>query len=237
MKQLKFLAAIGFAAAMSFSISSCNNGEEKKADDKAADSAAVTAPVKPANLMLVTHKVANYAKWLVAYEANDSLRVANGLHSYVIARGLNDSNTVMVANKMDDAAKAKEFAASPALKDAMQKAGVISAPTISYLDVQMQDTATNTANIRLMVTHKVKDWDAWKKSFDSHKQTRVDAGLTDRVIAYSVGDNHMVTLVFIVSDMKKAEAFSKSDDLKKKMEEAGVDGPPAFFYYTVAKKY
>ena len=237
MKQLKFLAAIGFAAAMSFSISSCNNGEEKKADDKAADSAAVTAPVKPANLMLVTHKVANYAKWLVAYEANDSLRVANGLHSYVIARGLNDSNTVMVANKMDDAAKAKEFAASPALKDAMQKAGVISAPTISYLDVQMQDTATNTANIRLMVTHKVKDWDAWKKSFDSHKQTRVDAGLTDRVIAYSVGDNHMVTLVFIVSDMKKAEAFSKSDDLKKKMEEAGVDGPPSFFYYTVAKKY
>lgn len=237
MKQFKFLAAIGFAAAMSFSISSCNNGEEKKADDKAADSAAVTAPVKPANLLLVTHKVANYAKWLVAYEANDSLRVANGLHSYVIARGLNDSNTVMVANKMDDAAKAKEFAASPALKDAMQKAGVISAPTISYLDVQMQDTATNTANIRLMVTHKVKDWDAWKKSFDSHKQTRVDAGLTDRVIAYSVGDNHMVTLVFIVSDMKKAEAFSKSDDLKKKMEEAGVDGPPAFFYYTVAKKY
>lgn len=237
MKQLKFLAAIGFAAAMSFSISSCNNGEEKKADDKAADSAAVTAPVKPANLMLVTHKVANYAKWLVAYEANDSLRVANGLHSYVIARGLNDSNTVMVANKMDDAAKAKEFAASPALKDAMQKAGVISAPTISYLDVQMQDTAANTASIRLMVTHKVKDWDAWKKSFDSHKQTRVDAGLTDRVIAYSVGDNHMVTLVFIVSDMKKAEAFSKSDDLKKKMEEAGVDGPPSFFYYTVAKKY
>ena len=197
----------------------------------------MTAPVKPANLLLVTHKVANYAKWLVAYEANDSLRVANGLHSYVIARGLNDSNTVMVANKMDDAAKAKEFAASPALKDAMQKAGVISAPTISYMDVQMQDTATNTANIRLMVTHKVKDWDAWKKSFDSHKQTRVDAGLTDRVIAYSVGDNHMVTLVFIVSDMKKAEAFSKSDDLKKKMEEAGVDGPPAFFYYTVAKKY
>lgn len=237
MKQLKFLAAIGFAAAMSFSISSCNNGEEKKADDKPGDSAVVTAPVKPANLMLVTHKVANYAKWLVAYEANDSLRVANGLHSYVIARGLNDSNTVMVANKMDDAAKAKEFAASPALKDAMQKAGVISAPTISYLDVQMQDTATNTANIRLMVTHKVKDWDAWKKSFDSHKQTRVDAGLTDRVIAYSVGDNHMVTLVFIVSDMKKAEAFSKSDDLKKKMEEAGVDGPPSFFYYTVAKKY
>jgi len=241
MKHFKFLAAGCFAVAMSFSMSSCNNDGEKKADEKAADSSAVktqgSAPVKPANLLVFTVKVANYAKWLPAYESHDSIRTANGLHNYVIARGLKDSNTVMVALKMDDADKAKAFAASPDLKARMQKSGVIGAPTISYLDVQMQDTTANTASTRVMVTHKVKDWDAWKKVFDEDKPNRVNAGFADRLLAYEVGDNHKVSIVLLVSDMAKAEAFSKSPELKAKMEAGGVEGPPSFFYYTIAKKY
>jgi hypothetical protein len=242
MKHFKFLTAICFAVGMSFSISSCNNGQEKKADEKPADTTAVkapepAAPVKPANLMMVMHKVANFAKWKISYEASDSLKNAYGLHNYVLARGTKDTNMVMVVVKMDDFAKAKEFAALPALKAAMQKGGVISAPTISYLDVQMQDTTTNTTATRVMVTHKIKDWDAWKKVYDEDKTNRMNAGLTDRVLAYGVGDNHQVTMVFLASDMKKAEDFSKSPELKAKMEAGGVEGPPTFFYFTVAKKY
>jgi hypothetical protein len=52
-----------------------------------------------------------------------------------------------------------------------------------------------------------------------------------------VGDNHNVTIVFAVSDMEKAKAFINSKDLKDKMTEAGVDGPPNFFFYKVAAKY
>jgi hypothetical protein len=242
MKHFKFLAAVCFAAGMSFSISSCNNDGEKKADDKAADSSAVkapepAAPVKPANLMVVIHKVANYAKWQTGFEASDSLKNAYGLHNYVLARGVKDTNMVMVVVKMDDVAKAKEFAALPALKAAMQKGGVIGMPTISFLDVQMQDTTTNTTATRVMVTHKVKDWDAWKKVFDEDKPNRINAGFTDRLLAYDIGDNHKVSMVLLVSDMAKAEAFSKSPELKAKMEAGGVEGPPSFFYYTIAKKY
>lgn len=241
MKQFKFLAAVCFAAGMSFSISSCNSGDEKKIDDKPADSSSVKpepmAPAKPANLMVVMHKVANFAKWKTNFESNDSLKNAYGLHNYVLARGVKDTNMIMVVVKMDDAAKAKEFAALPELKAAMQKGGVIGAPTISYLDVQMQDTTANTASIRVMVTHKIKDWDAWKKVYDDDKTNRMNAGLTDRVLAYRVGDNHQVSMVFLVSDMKKAEDFSKSPELKAKMEAGGVEGAPTFFYYTIAKKY
>ena len=237
MKHLKFLTAICFAVAMSFSMSSCNSGEEKKPADAPADTSTVTTPVKPANIMVVMHKVANFTKWQAIYEATDSLKNAYGLHNYVLARGVKDTNMVMVVVKMDDAAKAKEFAALPALKAAMQKGGVIGVPTISYLDVQMQDTTANTTTTRLMVTHKVKDWDAWKKVYDEDKATRMKAGLTDRVLSYSIGDNHQVSMVFIVSDMKKAEDFSKSPELKAKMEAGGVEGPPTFFYYTIAKKY
>lgn len=242
MKHFKFLTAIFFAVSMSFAISSCNTGEEKKADEPTADTSTTKAPetppapVKPDNIMIVIAKVANYAKWLPDYESHDSVRLASGLHNALICRGTKDSNTVMVVLKMDDAAKAKEFAASPDLKARMKKGGVVGPPTISYVDMQMLDT-TVTGTSRVLITHKVKDWDAWKKVFDADKPNRVAAGLSDRALGYSVGDNHMVTIALVISDMKKAEDRSKSPELKKIMEEAGVDGPPTFFYYTVAKKY
>ena len=47
----------------------------------------------------------------------------------------------------------------------------------------------------------------------------------------------MVTLVFAVSDMAKAKAFTTSKDLKDKMMAAGVEGPPTMFFYNVVKKY
>ncbi|HEX2683131.1 MAG TPA: hypothetical protein VHL77_04330, partial [Ferruginibacter sp.] len=193
-------------------------------------------PAKPGNLAVVMIKVANFEKWLPDYESHDSIRQAFGLHNFSIARGVKDSNTVMIVLKMDDVAKAKEFAASPDLKARMKKGGVVGPPTISYLDMQMQDM-TPSSSPRLMVKHKVKDYDAWKKVFDADKPNRVAAGLTDRALGYEIGDNHMVSIVFLVSDMKKAEDMSKSPDLKKKMEEGGVEGAPTFFYYNQVKKY
>lgn len=242
MKHFKFFAPVAIGVSMTALLFSCNSGDEKKADEPAADTSAAkapeppAAPAKPANLMTVIAKISNFAKWLPDYESHDSIRRSFGLHNFSIARGVKDTNMVMVVLTMDDVAKAKEFASSPDLKARMKKGGVVGQPTISFLDMQMLDPTTSTS-MRLLVKHKVKDYEAWKKSFDSHKQVRTDAGLTDRALGYEFGDNHMVSLVFLVSDMKKAEDFSKSEDLKKKMEEAGVDGPPTFFYYNQVKKY
>ncbi len=236
MKHFKFFSAIFFAAGLSFAITSCNSGEEKKAEEPVKDSTATSAPVKPDNIMVIISKVANYDNWLPEYESHDSVRKASGLHNALICRGTKDSNTVMVVLKMDDVDKAKAFAASPDLKERMKKAGVVGPPTISYIDMQMLDT-TVTGTSRVLITHKVKDWDAWKKVFDADKPNRLAAGSSDRALGYSVGDNHMVTIALAISDMKKAEERSKSPELKKLMEEAGVEGPPAFFYYTVTKQY
>jgi hypothetical protein len=126
---------------------------------------------------------------------------------------------------------------SPGLKDKMKKGGVTGAPVIAFVKTVLFDTTSNSSINRVMITHKVKDWDAWKKEFDSHKQARMDAGLSDRAVGYSVDDNHLVTLVFAITDMEKAKAFMMSKDLKDKMTAAGVEGPPTVFYYTVVQKY
>ena len=244
MKLSRFLATISVAVSMLFFISSCNSGDNKKTDEPttAADTtvAKVTVPApaaKPANVLIIKHKVANYAKWKLLYDAHDSTRLAYGLHNYVVSRGIEDTNMVMVALRMDDAAKAKTFSALPDLKARMQKGGVLGVPSFNFVNVVSLDTSTNTQPVRVMITHKVKDWDAWKKVFDEHKQARMDAGLTDRVVSYSIGNNHMVSLVFAVSDMAKAKAFMNSKDLADKMKAGGVEGPPSIFFYRIVQKY
>ena len=243
MKHVKFFATLGVAAGMVF-FSACNSGKDKKAADNPADTTTAkmdtpaAAPSGPMNTMIVRIKVADYAKWKPAYEAHDSSRLANGLHNYVIGRGTEDSNMLLVAMIMDDANKAKAFADSKDLKDKMKESGVVGAPAVmDFLEAVMNDSTAIKATVRVMIRHKVKDWDAWKKSFDSHKQARMDAGLTDKVVGHTVGDTHNVTLVFAVSDMDKAKAFMNSQDLKDKMKEAGVEGAPDIFFYKIAHKY
>lgn len=231
---------------------SCNS-KDKKTEQSTTDSISgntdtsattsttpetTTAPMGPANVMIVRHKIANYNKWLASYEAHDSMKTANGLHNYIIARGTTDSNMLLVALIMDDVAKAKTFAASPDLKDAMKKGGVVGAPQVmDFLEAVMNDTSALQSTTRLMVRHKVKDWDTWKKVFDSDKDRRMSNGLTDRVVAHTNGDPTNVTVVFAVSDEAKAKSMSESPELKAKMDSAGVVGKPDFFFYKVAKKY
>jgi hypothetical protein len=242
MKKFKFILTLVVTAG-SFGLSSCNSGEEKKEDAKTdtsmtqPENVVTPAPSGPTSIMIVRHKVADYEKWKTGYDGHDSSRLANGLHNYVIARGTDDPNTVLIALRMDDVVKAKAFSASKDLKDRMTKLGVKGPPVIDYLEAVMNDTTALQSTIRVMVRSKVKDWDAWKKSFDGHMQKRMDAGLSDRVIAHTVGDNHMVTLVFAVADMAKAKAFMNSQDLKDKMKEAGVEGPPDIYFYKVVQKY
>jgi hypothetical protein len=227
-----------FAVILLLSVS-CNSGEDKKDNTPPADSSApvVTSSLMTGEIMTIKHKVANFAAWKPLYEAHDSARVANGLHSYVIARGVDDSNMVLVAVRMDDVEKAKAFSMDPGLKAAMKKGGVTGAPEIDYLHSIVNDTSAIQQTIRLMIKHKVKDWDAWKKVYDEHKADRVAAGLTDRVLGHTVGDNHNVTLVFAVADLEKGKAFVNSKDLADRMKAGGVEGTPSFFFYRVVQKY
>ena len=247
MKQLKFLLT---AAMMMLLFFACNSGSNETTTETGTDSTTTVidttgtaqtqpeAPAKPALTLIIKHKVANFDKWLVAYDSHDSTRLAYGLHNFVIGRGTKDSNMVLVALRADDSVKAKEFAKLPGLKDAMKKGGVMGTPSFIYTENDWHDDAGSDAKTdRVIISHKIKDWDAWKKAFDSHKQARIDAGLTDRAVSHAWGDPHVVSVVLYVSDMKKADDFVKSKDLRDKMTEGGVVGTPDIFFYHVVKQW
>lgn len=249
MKQSIF--SITLFSIMVLLITGCGGNEQKtttnttKTDSTTAVATQPTPPVTtasgivttPQNMTVITHRVSNFTKWKAAYEGHDSARLASGLHNYVIGRGVEDSNMVMVALKTDDLSKAKAFSKDPGLKKAMDKGGVVGKPTIRFVTLVFQDTSVNAAATRAMNTFTVKDWDTWKKAFDSGKQMRMDNGLTDRAYGYDADDNHKVIVVVAVNDSAKANAFWKSDMLKQKRAESGVVGKVDRFLYRLAQRY
>lgn len=244
MKQIQFLSS---AAIVMLVLFSCNSGDTKSSttstDSTTTDStakmspAAPAAPAAPAMTLLIKQKVANFSKWMPGYEAHDSARVAYGLHNFVVGRGIKDSNEVMVALHMDDSAKAKQFAESPGLKEAMKKAGVVGAPSFRYTLSRFHDSTTDASTDRVILDFKVKDYDAWKKVFDGDHQQRINAGMADRAISEVNGNPNEVSLVIAISDLKKTEDFMHSKELKHRMDSAGVIGTPDIFMYHVVKQY
>jgi hypothetical protein len=247
MKRSRF-ASLLFCAATVFFLTSCGGGgskSEKSSTDSSTantNTNAVTPEINtiittPQSMMVVTHKVKDFAKWKASYDEHDSMRLANGIHSYVIGRGMQDSNMVLVAVKTDDMEKAKAFAKDPNLKKAMEKGGVTGTPSISFVTTVWQDTAHVSSELRSRTTFTVKDWDAWQKNFEEGKQERIDNGITDRAYGHDADDNKKVSLVTAVLDTAKAFAYYKSDALKKRREAGGVIGEPKRFLYYVVKRY
>jgi hypothetical protein len=227
-------------------LSSCN-GTDEKASKTGSDSTATTATTEattppttintPQNMLLVKHKVSNFKKWKASYEAHDSMRLAGGMHSYFIGRGVEDSNTVLVIVKADDMAKAKAFAKDPSLKKAMEKGGVTGPPAFLFTTVIFQDTATIGSSLRALITYAFKDWAAWQKAFSEGKQERIDNGLVVRAYGHDSDDSNKIILVTAIMDSTKASAYWKSDMLKKRRAASGVIGEPERFVYRVVQRY
>jgi hypothetical protein len=85
------------------------------------------------------------------------------------------------------------------------------------------------------VSHRVKNFDVWFKAYESDSTGRSANGLIERGIARNLQDSNTVSILFEVSDMAKAKARMSSPDLKKIMEDAGVEGPPTVRWYRLIK--
>jgi quinol monooxygenase YgiN len=185
--------------------------------------------------MLIKHTVMDYEKWRPAYDAHGSVRKEYGQTDLDVLREIADQDQVLIVERIEDIQKAKDFTNLPDLKNTMQKAGVKSAPKFSYYEVIRNDDSKIDAEERIIVTHRVKDFDEWLKAYDGEgKATRANEGMVDRVLARGIDDPNIVHIVFAVTDMAKAKTAISSEAKKKLMISAGVEGRPTIEYYKKA---
>ena len=79
----------------------------------------------------VRHTVADYGAWRPFFDADEARRRAAGATGVKqVYRDVDDPNTITVLLEWDNAENARKFAEDPALREAMQKAGVIGMPAV-----------------------------------------------------------------------------------------------------------
>ena len=82
-------------------------------------------------------------------------------------------------------------------------------------------------NENLTVHLKVKDFNAWRTSYNGHEKDRVTAGITNGRVFRSPDDPNEVVILQDVADVSKARTWYSSNEMKSVMEKSGVLGSPS----------
>lgn len=89
---------------------------------------------------------------------------------------------------------------------------------------------------QVLITHRVKEYAAWKSIFDNFADFRKSSGEKSYRILHPVDDPNDLTLLFEWDTQENAESFLASAELKTTMEKAGVaEAPKIQFLNEVAK--
>lgn len=83
-------------------------------------------------ILFVRHKVKEFGAWKAAYEAFEDTRKKMGVTGHGVFQGDSDPNEVTAYHTFETMDKAKTFAGSDELKEAMAGAGVVGAPDIWF---------------------------------------------------------------------------------------------------------
>jgi hypothetical protein len=86
-------------------------------------------------MMIIRHKVRDYGQWRPIFDRHADMQKRAGLiNPRVYHSADSNKSEIVVVFDTEDTNKAKDFAASADLKEAMEKAGVIDTPTIYFLE-------------------------------------------------------------------------------------------------------
>jgi hypothetical protein len=95
--------------------------------------------------LIIRHKVKDYSKWRPWFDRHAAAQKSAGL--------TNPRVEVVILFDTGDTKRAKDFVASPDLKETMAKAGVIDSPTFYFLESAQPPRAMGAGWIELLGLH------------------------------------------------------------------------------------
>ena len=82
-----------------------------------------------ASTLVIRHQIGDYDAWRSAFDRDSSNRREHGCTQEAVFRGADDPTTILVSMEFPSRDAALGFLTNPALKHAMQNAGVVGEPT------------------------------------------------------------------------------------------------------------
>ncbi len=88
----------------------------------------------------------------------------------------------------------------------------------------------------MLVRHKVGDFDKWKPLYDEHATVRRDSGSKGAHLFRNYDNPNEILILFEWESLEKARKFAESENLRQKMQEAGVLGKPDIYFLNEVEK-
>ena len=73
------------------------------------------------------------------------------------------------------------------------------------------------------VHHRVADYDAWRRVYDSVGELQREGGVTEEAVYRAEDDPNNVLVMHRFGSAEEAHSFFQNEELRKAMQEAGVD--------------
>jgi hypothetical protein len=216
------------AVALFVTLAGCGTRNSSKEANSAAFDSVRVSDYSGFTAVAVTHAVRDYDHWLEVYKD-----VSDPESRLSILASPDDPHLITVFELTKSHAAAKTEFDSDMIKKAMEEGGVTSEPVIRYYDIKFRTSESSDKTYRLGVSHEVEDFDRWKKIFDEDHHIRHKAELELRAISVDADNPNMVNIMFATNDIGKAKEVINSDELRKRMQEAGVRSEPVFTVYQV----
>ncbi len=82
----------------------------------------------------------------------------------------------------------------------------------------------------LVTRHKVEDFAKWKAEFDGDTEMRKGAGEKSYQIFRTDDDPNSLAILFEWDNLDNARKFMQSEELREKMQQAGIIGQPDIYF-------
>jgi hypothetical protein len=92
----------------------------------------------------------------------------------------------------------------------------------------------NNTTENVTIHLKVKDFNAWRTSYNGHEKNRASAGITNGRVFQSPNDPNDVVILQDVADVSKARTWLGSNEMKSALEKSGVVGSPSIRFAAAA---
>ena len=82
----------------------------------------------------------------------------------------------------------------------------------------------------MFVRHTVSNYQTWRKVYDDLASVQKAKGVTAQAVYQAADNPNDITVTHEFATVEAAQAFAKSDELKKAMQNAGVVGAPTIWF-------
>jgi len=186
----------------------------------------------PPYAVLLAHRVEDVDRWKAGFDDHEPARRAAGILGHRINRAEEDPHLITLFLPLSDLDQAKAFTASPDLGEVMQRLGVVSPPTIRWLQPVRDQVVSNRQLPAFLLQHHIADFDTWLGGYDDAAPLQHAAGIIGHAAARSLDDPSSITVYHQAETFEELRSFLADPDLHTAMQDAGVTSEPDVTFHT-----